>query len=54
LGVEFGARRRGPHTRQFPMGKRGGYVLFPTIHMHDFIKKEYTDNIEKVLRKVAR
>ena len=55
LGVEFGARRRGPHTRQFPMAKRGGFVLFPTIHkMHDFIKKEYTDNIEKVLRKVAR
>jgi hypothetical protein len=55
LGVEFGARRRGPRTRQFPMAKRGGYVLFPTIHkLHDFIKKEYTDNIEKVLRKVAR
>ena len=55
MGVEFGARRRGPRTRQFPMGKRGGYVLFPTIHkMHGFIKKEYTDNIEKVLRKVAR
>ena len=54
LGVEFGARRRGPHTRQFPMAKRGGFVLFPTIHkMHGFIKKEYTDNIEKVLRKVA-
>ena len=55
LGVEFGARRRGPRTRQFPMAKRGGFVLFPTIHkLHDFIKKEYTDNIEKVLRKVAR
>jgi len=54
MGVEFGAKRRGPHTRQLPMAKRGGYVLFPTIHkMHGFIKKEYTDNIEKVLRKVA-
>ena len=55
LGVEFGARRRGPRTRQFPMAKRGGFVLFPTIHkLHGFIKKEYSDNIEKVLRKVAR
>ena len=54
-GVEFGAKRRGPRTRQFPMAKRGGFVLFPTIHkLHDFIKKEYTANIEKVLRKVAR
>jgi hypothetical protein len=55
LGVEFGAKRRGRRTRQFPMAKRGGFVLFPTIHkLHDFIKKEYTANIEKVLRKVAR
>ena len=55
LGVEFGAKRRGPRTRQFPMAKRGGFVLFPTIHkLHGFIKKEYTANIEKVLRKVAR
>jgi len=54
MGVEFGAKRRGPRTRQLPMAKRGGYVLFPTIHkMHGFIKKEYTANIEKVLRKVA-
>jgi len=30
-------------------------VLFPTIRrLHGFIKKEYTDNIEKALRKVAR
>jgi hypothetical protein len=55
MGVEFGAKRRGRRTRQFPMAKRGGFVLFPTIHkLHDFIKKEYTANIEKVLRKVAR
>jgi len=54
-GVEFGARRRGPRTRQFPMAKRGGFVLFPTIHrLHGWIKKEYTDQIDKVLRKVAR
>ena len=54
-GVEFGAKRRGPRTRQFPMAKRGGFVLFPTIHrLHGWIKKEYTDQIDKVLRKVAR
>ena len=54
MGAEFGGRQT-ESTLQFPHRRRGGYVLFPTIHkMHDFIKKEYTDNIEKVLRKVAR
>ena len=55
MGAEFGGRRT-EKTMQFPI-HRGlkGYVLFPTIiKLHGFIKKEYTDNIEKVLRKVAR
>ena len=54
-GVEFGAKRRGPRTRQFPMAKRGGFVLFPTIHrLHGWIKKEYTDQIERVLKGLTR
>ena len=54
MGAEFGGRRS-EKTMQFPIRRRGGYVLFPTIHkLHGFIKKEYTANIEKVLRKVAR
>ena len=55
MGAEFGGRNE-KTTMQFPFhrGKRG-YVLFPTvIHLHGFIKKEFTANIEKVLRKVAR
>ena len=55
FGVEFGGGRRST-TRQFPphRGKRG-YVLFPTIiKMHDFIKKEYTDQIERVLKGLTR
>ena len=54
MGAEFGGRFS-KTTHQFPIRRRGGYVLFPTIHkLHGFIKKEYTANIEKVLRKVAR
>ena len=54
MGAEFGGRQT-ESTLQFPHRRRGGYVLFPTIRrLHGFIKKEYTDNIEKVLRKVAR
>ena len=53
MGAEFGGRNK-KTTMQFPIKRRGGYVLFPTIRrLHGFIKKEYTDNIEKVLRKVA-
>ena len=55
FGVEFGGRRRST-TRQFPRhrGKKG-YVLFPTIiKMHGFIKKEYTDQIERVLKGLTR
>ena len=54
-GVEFGGRRR-PTTRQFPPHRgRKGYVLFPTIiKMHGFIKKEYTDQIERVLKGLTR
>ena len=55
MGAEFGGRNE-KTTMQFPIHRgRKGYVLFPTIRrLHGFIKKEYTDNIEKVLRKVAR
>ena len=55
MGAEFGGRRT-EKTMQFPIHRgRKGYVMFPTIiKLHGFIKKEYTDNIEKVLRKVAR
>jgi len=55
FGVEFGGNRRST-TRQFPhhRGKKG-YVLFPTIiKMHGFIKKEYTDQIERVLKGLTR
>ena len=55
FGVEFGGGRRST-TRQFPphRGKRG-YVLFPTIiKMHGWIKKEYTDQIERVLKGLTR
>jgi hypothetical protein len=55
FGVEFGGGRKST-TRQFPpwRGKKG-YVLFPTIiKMHDFIKKEYTDQIERVLKGLTR
>jgi len=55
MGAEFGGRRE-ETTQQFPIHRgRKGYVLFPTIRrLHGTIKKEYTDQIEKVLRKVAR
>ncbi len=55
MGAEFGGRRT-EKTMQFPIHRgRKGYVMFPTIiKLHGFIKKEYTANIEKVLRKVAR
>jgi hypothetical protein len=54
MGAEFGGRLS-DSTMQFPHRKSGGYVLFPTIRkLHGFINKEYTDNIEKALRKVAR
>ena len=55
FGGEFGGRRR-PTTRQFPPHRgRKGYVLFPTIiKMHGFIKKEYTDQIERVLKGLTR
>ena len=55
FGLEFGGGRT-PTTRQFPRhrGKKG-YVLFPTIiKMHGFIKKEYTDQIERVLKGLTR
>ena len=55
FGVEFGGGRKST-TRQFPpwRGKKG-YVLFPTIiKMHGFIKKEYTDQIERVLKGLTR
>jgi hypothetical protein len=55
FGVEFGGGRRST-TRQFPphRGKKG-YVLFPTIiKMHGFIKREYTDQIERVLKGLTR
>ena len=55
MGAEFGGRRT-EKTMQFPIHRgRKGYVMFPTIiKLHGFIKKEYTDQIDKVLRKVAR
>ena len=55
FGVEFGGGRRST-TRQFPphRGKRG-YVLFPTIiKMQGFIKKEYTKQIDDVLKGLTR
>ena len=56
-GVEFGGRRvrrtaAGGSTMQFPpwRGKKG-YVIFPTITAsHEYIKREYSRQIEKVLR----
>jgi hypothetical protein len=55
FGLEFGGGSK-PTTQQFPLhrGKKG-YVLIPTIvKMHDFIKKEYTDQIERVLKGLTR
>ncbi len=55
FGLEFGGGST-PTTRQFPRhrGKKG-YVLFPTIiKMQGFIKKEYTDQIERVLKGLTR
>ena len=56
-GVEFGGRARkrtsrGGSTMQFaPHRGRKGYVIFPTIAAsHEFIKKEYSRQIEKVLK----
>jgi len=56
-GVEFGGRARkrtsrGGSTMQFaPHRGRKGYVIFPTIAAsHEFIKREYSRQIEKVLR----
>ena len=64
-GVEFGSlgKRRtdpdrwfsgGGSTRQFPRHRGDkGYVIFPTIHAnHEFIKKAYTEEIEKALRRI--
>ena len=56
-GVEFGGGRyrrtgRGGSTMQFPphLGRKG-YVIFPTIvASHEFIKREYSRQIDKVLR----
>jgi len=55
FGVEFGGGRRST-TRQFPHHRgRKGYNLFPTIiKMQGFIKKEYTDQIERVLKGLTR
>ena len=55
FGLEFGGGRT-PTTRQFPRhrGKKG-YVLFPTIiKMQGFIKKEYTKQIDDVLKGLTR
>jgi len=56
-GVEFGGGKyrrteNGGSTMQFPPHRgRKGYVIFPTIAAsHEFIKKEYSRQIEKVLR----
>ena len=56
-GVEFGGRRQrrteaGGSTMQFPPHRgRKGYVIFPTITAsHEYIKREYSRQIEKVLR----
>lgn len=52
-GAEFGGRGTDT-TMQFPFRRRGGYVLFPTIRSnHGFIKREYTKNVERHLRKYA-
>jgi len=64
-GVEFGSlhKRRtwpgrwfagGGSTRQFPRHRGDkGYVIFPTIQAnHEFIKKAYTKEIEKALRRI--
>ena len=55
FGVEFGGRRKST-TRQFPHHRgRKGYVLFPTIiKMRVFIQKEYTKQIEDVLKGLTR
>lgn len=55
FGLEFGGGRT-PTTMQFPRhrGKKG-YVLFPTIiKMQGFIKKEYTKQIDDVLKGLTR
>jgi hypothetical protein len=56
-GVEFGGGKyrrteNGGSTMQFPPHRgRKGYVIFPTIAAsHEFIKKEYSRQISKVLR----
>jgi hypothetical protein len=48
-------RNAGASTRQFPPHRgRKGYVIFPTITAnHEFIKKAYTREIEKALRRVG-
>ena len=58
-GVEFGGRARrrtgwGGSTMQFPPHRgRKGYVIFPTITAnHEYIKRQYTREIEQVLRKI--
>lgn len=55
FGVEFGGGRKST-TRQFPHHRgRKGYVLFPTIiKMRGFIQKEYTKQIEDVLKGLTR
>lgn len=56
-GAEFGGGKfrrtdRGGSTMQFPPHRgRKGYVIFPTIvASHEFIKREYSRQIEKVLK----
>ena len=64
-GAEFGGRKNrrtypnrwftgGGSTMQFaPHRGRKGYVIFPTITAnHEFIKKAYTKEIEKALRRI--
>ena len=64
-GAEFGGRKNrrtypgrwftgGGSTMQFaPHRGRKGYVIFPTITAnHEFIKREYTKQIEKALRRI--
>ena len=64
-GAEFGSLRKrrtypdrwfagGGSTRQFPRHRGDkGFVIFPTIQAnHEFIKREYTKQIEKALRRI--
>tara|TARA_Y100001963_G_scaffold15966_1_gene19770 strand:+ start:145 stop:666 length:522 start_codon:yes stop_codon:yes gene_type:complete len=52
-GAEFGGRGT-KTTMQFPFKRNRGYVLFPTIRRnHGFIKREFTRNVERQLRKLG-